>query len=100
MLTAVIRIKTTMDNVVQECLGLFGEGARTTPGRVEEHFALGNTTEQEGYFRVVVAQHIALALEYVTAQGFISEHAEFIKVEWTGQENFILPSGGLLGVIV
>lgn len=100
MLTAIIRIKTDMDSVVQECLTLFGEGARTAPGRVEEHFALGNTPAQEGYFRVVVAQHIALALEYVTAQGFVSAHAEFVKVEWNGQTDFPLLSGGLLGLIV
>jgi hypothetical protein len=99
MLTAILHIKTTIDDAAQECMSLFGEGARFVPDREEHRFALGNTPMFEGYCRVNVASHIAQALEYL-AQNYTSDHVELVKVEWDGQEDFPLPSGDLLCVIV
>lgn len=100
MLTAIFKLKTDLPSLAQECQELFGEGSRSAPDRVEHTFALCNTIVEEGHLRIVVAQHIALALEYVTAQGYVSPNAELVKLEWDGQEEFALPSGQLLGVIV
>lgn len=99
MITAILKVKTTLDNVAAECQSLFGEGARFAPDREEHHFAFGNTPVFEGYCRVNVATHIGVALEYL-AQTYTSEHVELVMVEWEGQSDYVLPSGTLLCVLI
>lgn len=99
MITTVLRVKTNMHDLADECMQLFNEGARPHADREEHFFALGNTTVQEGYVRVITAQHIAMALEYVLTT-YVSINADLVHVEWDGPEDYLLPSGQLLGVIV
>jgi hypothetical protein len=86
MLTAIVKVKTTMEQAAQECLDQLGEGANPDATQVEAFFALNNTPDAGGYCRVVVAEHIAIALQYMFDSGIESEHVEIIRVEWMGQD--------------
>lgn len=99
MITAILKVKTTLHDLADECMTLFGEGARPHADREEHYFAFQNTTVQEEYVRIIIAQHIAMALEYVLTE-YTSVNADLIGVEWEGPQGYILPSGQLLGVIV
>lgn len=99
MITAILKVKTTLDQVAAECQSLFGEGARFVPDREEHRFAFGNTPVFEGYCRVNIAPHIGMALEYL-AGNYESENVELVVVEWEGQSDYVLPSGDKLCVIV
>jgi hypothetical protein len=84
--TAILKIKTTLADAAQECLALFNEGARLDASFAEETFALYNTPLQDGYVRVVVAEHIAVALQWMKDNAMTSENVEIIRVEWQGQD--------------
>ena len=84
--TAILKIKTTLADVAQECLALFNEGARLDASFAEETFALYNTPLQDGYCRVVVAEHIAAALQWLKDTEAVSENVEIVRVEWHGQD--------------
>jgi hypothetical protein len=84
--TVIVKIKTTMEQAAQECLDQLGEGANPDATQVEAFFALNNTPDAGGYCRVVVAEHIAIALQYMFDSGIESEHVEIIRVEWAGQD--------------
>ena len=71
---------------VAECLATFGEGARPEFQFEEEAFALYGTPVQNGYVRVVVAEHIAVALQWMKDNAMTSENVEIIRVEWQGQD--------------
>lgn len=94
--TAIIRIKTSLEELATECLALFGEGARfefdangTIVRQQEEMtFSLCNTPVQHGYVRVIVAEHIATALQWMQDNGIESEHGELIRVEFHGQDRY------------
>jgi hypothetical protein len=87
--TAIIKIKTSLEELVAECLALFGEGARPDFSYVEEAFSLNNTPVSNGYIRVVCAEHIATALQWMLDTGMTSEHGEIIRVEWIGQDRVV-----------
>ena len=84
--TAILKIKTTLADAAQECLALFNEGARLDASFAEETFALYNTPLQDGYCRVVVAEHIAAALQWLKDTEAVSENVEIVRVEWHGQD--------------
>jgi hypothetical protein len=84
--TAILKIKTTLADAAQECLALFNEGARLDASFAEETFALYNTPLQDGYCRVVVAEHIAAALQWLKDTEAVSENVEIVRVEWAGQD--------------
>jgi hypothetical protein len=86
MITAIIKILTTIEQAAQECLDQLGEGARPDAEQIESFFALNNTPVAGQYCRVVVAPHIATALQYMLDSGITSEHVEIIRVEWMGQD--------------
>jgi hypothetical protein len=86
MLTAILKIKTTLPAVVAECLATFGEGARQQYNADEEAFALFGTPVQFGYTRVIVAPHIATALQWMQDTGVESPNVEIARVEWEGQD--------------
>jgi hypothetical protein len=85
-LTAIIKVLSTMEQAAQECLDQLGEGARPDAEQIESFFALNNTPVAGQYCRVVVAPHIATALQYMLDSGITSEHVEIIRVEWAGQD--------------
>lgn len=99
MITIVLRVKTSLHEIADECLTLFGEGSRPFADREENYFALNNTTVQNGYVRIAVAQHIAMALEYVLTE-YTSVNADLIEVEWLGQTQYEIAPGAYLGVLV
>lgn len=84
--TAILKLKTTLPELAAECLALFGEGARLEDCGAVYTFKLNNTEPQNGYFRVNMAQHIAMGLDYATSQGYVSPNAELISIEWLGQD--------------
>ena len=88
--TAILKIKTTLADAAQECLALFNEGARLDASFAEETFALYNTPLQDGYCRVVVAEHIATALQWMLDTGVTSENVEIVRVEWAGQDMVLI----------
>ena len=84
--TAILKI-TSLEAAVAECLATFGEGARPEFQFEEEAFALyGTPVTPEGYVRVVVAPHIAAALQFMKDNNLTSEHVEIIRVEFNGQD--------------
>lgn len=86
-LTAVIQVKTTIEQVAQECLELFGEGANPESEIQEMFFKLCNTPVSHGYCRPYVAEHIATALQYLIDNDQAeTDNAKIIKVEWHGQD--------------
>lgn len=87
--TAIIRVKTDLPSVVQECLDIFGEGARLDYTCEEEAFSLCGTPVKFGYCRQIVAEHIAMALQYMLDTGITSEHVEIIRVEFLGQDRVV-----------
>jgi hypothetical protein len=99
VITIIAHIKTDIDAVVLETQELFGEGSRVDAVRMEEHFALGNTPLEEAHMRIVVLPHIAMALDYLQSV-YTSPNVDLVKIEWDGCEDYTLPSGQLLGVIV
>jgi len=85
-LTAILKV-TSLEAAVAECLATFGEGARPEFQFEEEAFALyGTPVTPEGYVRVVVAPHIAAALQFMKDNNLTSEHVEIIRVEFNGQD--------------
>ena len=84
-LTAILKV-TSLEAAVAECLATFGEGARPEFQFEEEAFALYGTPVQNGYVRVVVAEHIAVALQWMKDNAMTSENVEIIRVEWQGQD--------------
>jgi len=84
--TAILKITTSLPELAQECLNLFGEGAWPDATQVESFFALNNTPPQHGYCRVIVAEHIATALQWMQDNGVTSDHGELVRVEWLGQD--------------
>jgi len=86
MITAILKLKTTMPALAAECLELFSEGARPDSNDPYYFFSLCNTEPINGYFRVIVADHIAVELQWMMDNGKTSENAELIKVEWDGQD--------------
>ena len=90
MITAILRIKTSLAEVIAECLATFGEGARPEFQFEEEAFAYyGTPVTPEGYVRVVVAEHIATALQWMQDTGVTSENVEIVRVEWAGQDKVL-----------
>jgi hypothetical protein len=87
--TAIIKILTTLDEAIAECLALLGEGANPDYTVQEEAFKRYNTPVVNGYCRVVCDEHIATALQYFIDAGITSEHVQVIKVEWLGQDRII-----------
>jgi hypothetical protein len=89
MITVILRIKTSLAEVIAECLATFGEGARPEFQFEEEAFALYGTPAQNGYVRVVVAPHIATALQWMQDTEAVSENVEIVRVEWAGQDKVL-----------
>lgn len=87
--TAIIRIKTNIEAAAEECNVIFGSGGHPDADRQEHFFALGCTPIQgDGYCRVIVAEHVAIGLQYLVDAGEVSENVDVIKVEWEGPEPF------------
>lgn len=86
MITAIFKIKTSLKNAAQESLDTFGQGGRPEFTREEEAFSLCNTPVQNGYVRVIVAPHIAQALEYMRGKKMTGGHADLVRIEWHGQD--------------
>jgi hypothetical protein len=84
--TAIIRIKTDIDQAIAETLAQLGEGANPEYQQIETVFSLNNTPIVNGYVRVVVAERIAQALQQMLDAGVISEHIEVVRIEWHGQD--------------
>lgn len=84
--TIIAKIKTTLPQATQEVLDLLGEGARPDAQQEEYFFALNNTPLSNGYCRIRVAEHIAVALDYLMSLGETGEHIECVRVEWFGQD--------------
>ncbi len=84
--TAILKIKTTIDAVAAECLAMLGEGAHVSYDKIENVFALNNTPISHGYVRVLCAEHIATALQYLKDAGVESDNVEIVRVEWAGQD--------------
>lgn len=84
--TIIAKIKTTLEQATQEVLDLLGEGARPDAQQEEYFFALNNTPLSNGYCRIRVAEHIAVALDYLMSLGETGEHIECVRVEWNGQD--------------
>ena len=84
--TIIAKIKTTLPQSAQEVLDLLGEGARPDAQHEEYFFALNNTPVSNGFCRIRVAEHIAVALDYLMSLGETGEHIECVRVEWNGQD--------------
>ena len=84
--TIIAKIKTSMPEAAQEVLTLMGEGARPDAEQVECFFARNNTPVSNGYCRVIVDEHIAMALDYMLGNNMTGEHIDCIRVEWQGQD--------------
>jgi len=89
MKTAIIRVLTDLPSAASLCLEMFGEGARLDASFQEETFSLYNSPTSNGYCRIVVADHIAAALDYLKDIGTVSEHVEIIRVEHFGQDKVL-----------
>lgn len=89
MLTAILKIKTTLTQAAAEALAVFGEGGNPEAAQVEDYLGIVNTPEINGYVRLAIPPSFGLALEYIAANGG-SEHADLVRVEWDGQEEFIV----------
>ena len=86
--TIIAKIKTTIEQATQEVLDLLGEGARPDAEQEEYYFALNNTQVSNGYCRIRVAEHIAVAMDYLMSLGETGEHIECVMVEWNGQDKY------------
>jgi len=86
MITIIAQIKTTIKEAAQEVMDLFGEGARPDAEKIEDFFALNNSVLGGGYTRIRVAQHIAMALDYLMGEEITGEHIACLRVEWHGQD--------------
>jgi hypothetical protein len=85
-ITAIIKILTTIEQASQETLDVLGEGGNPEAEQPEAFFSLNNTLQGGPYCRVIVAPHIAAALQYMLDAGVTSEHVEVIRIEWQGQD--------------
>lgn len=83
--TVIIKVKTTIEQVAEEADNLF-KGGNPLATQVESFFILNNTPVQNGYCRIVVTKETAELMQKMLAAGYVSEHAEVIKVEWNGQD--------------
>jgi len=81
--------KVGLKNSADECLTLFGKGARKDPIIVEETFDLCNTPIQNGYTRVVANDELKDAVKYMRDQGYKSKYLEVIRIEEDGQTEFV-----------
>jgi hypothetical protein len=86
MITAILKIKTSLPELAAECLSLFGEGSRLEDAGTLYWFKRNNTEPRNGYIRIPMLTHMAMGLEYVTSQGYVSPNAELIRIEWYGQD--------------
>lgn len=86
--TIIAKIKTTLEQATQEVLDLLGEGARPDAQQEEYFFALNNTPVSNGYCRIRVDEHIAVALDYLMSLGETGEHIECVRAEWQGQDMY------------
>jgi hypothetical protein len=101
MLTAIIKF-TTPEAAARECLENLGEGVHSemldyihsidsgvNPASEvtdENIFALNNVPTANGYCRMPVAEHLAMALQYMKDSGLESPNVEIVKIEWLGQD--------------
>ena len=87
MVTAILKIKTSLAEAAAEALAVFGEGGNPEASQVEDFLGIVNTPEINGYVRIAVPEAFGMALEHIDANGG-SEHADLIRVEWEGQQEF------------
>ncbi len=73
-------------DVAAEALELFREGANPEATQPEAHFAYSNTPLYGRYVTIPCAQHLAVALQYVSDNN-LSVLAELIDVMWPGYDD-------------
>jgi hypothetical protein len=86
MITAILKIKTTIEQVAQEALEVFGRGGNPTAEQIEGFLGYVNTPIQgDGYVRVLIGTEFGQALEYIH-ENYGSPNADLVRVEWLGQD--------------
>jgi hypothetical protein len=89
MITAILKIKTTIEQVAQEALEVFGRGGNPTAEQIEGFLGYVNTpVSGDGYVRVLIGKEFGQALEYIH-ENYGSEHADLVRVEWLGQDRVV-----------
>lgn len=92
MVTAILKIKTSLAEAAKEALSVFGEGGNPEAAQVEDFLGVANTPEVNGFTRVAIKPAFGMALEFIAENGG-SEHADLIAVEWEGQQEFQVGTG-------
>lgn len=89
MLTVILKITTSLDQLAEDCNRLLGEGANPEAEKVEDFFSRNNTQPSNGYIRAKITPEMADKLQYMLDQGITSEHGEVVRIEWHGQNKVV-----------
>ena len=101
MKSIIIKLKAgrTLDDLVDEVMFWFGEGARPGFFRQEDAFAYNNThVHPGGWLRIPADDQFVAGVEFMLARE-ISQVAETIIIEYEGQKEYGIENGELLGCI-
>lgn len=83
--TIVVKVLTSLQALAAEVLELMGEGARIEDCGELSWFKRNNTRIEGGFCRIVVDEHIAVALDYIKDQ-HTSPNCDLLRIEWHGQD--------------
>ena len=92
MVECILKIKTSIEAVAQECVAIFGEGGfipteEQPECKFEKYLGYVNTPLLNGYCRVKIGEYFGQALEYISENGG-SVNADLVRVEWPNEDGY------------